>query len=122
MTTLPAPIADEAELRAVLARFAPMINADSTQQMNVALAAIAQRGMPVGDDDFNTLTATDEQDLLIKLHTRIAALLKDVPDGASLQELGQAAQPIMPLMQAVTEAMLVEALSGKGDWPKTFSV
>jgi hypothetical protein len=121
-TSLPTPVQTFEELREILGRFLYMMDADSKAQFAAAIATVEARGMPVGDTDFNTLTATDEMDLLVKLQTRMAALLRDVPAGAPLQTVALAAQPIMPLMNVVTSTM-TEVMFGVGPaWPITFSV
>lgn len=117
--SLPAPETDLTVIEVTYARFAPMLDPDNRAQFAEALSIARARGVPQDDPDFRRLTATDAEDLLLKINTRIVALIKDLSVDAGLMRLIAAIQPVMPLL-GIVQALMVRAQQGTlPDWPLT---
>ncbi|MBI1363501.1 MAG: hypothetical protein GC134_05915 [Proteobacteria bacterium] len=117
--SLPTPETDLTVLEVTYARFSPMLDADNKAQFAEALSIARTRGMPENDTEFRKLTATDAEDLLLKINTRIVALIKDLSVDVGLLKLITAIQPVMPLLDIV-KALMIRAHNGElPEWPLT---
>lgn len=89
-----------------------LMDADSLAAADAAIKTLKERGMPEkGTYSLSEITATDEEDLNLKIHLVVSTPARDLLDGKITEE--EFIQKINPIMEVAVNAAMKAAFTGE---------